>query len=195
MARKGHAGSGMHFHFAPCANGVFLPHTGPDGHLTAEATWLICGLVTHGGALMAFGNRSRDSFVRLSQGKEAPSRLTWGRYNRRALVRIPIVPTDAHGRPTSAETIEFRLPDGSAHPHLLLAGVAQAVVAGKSIPDPEGLLERTAVTTRGSASKASRVPLTFVEVADSLVLSRAALEAGGVFTANLLDRVIALLRA
>ncbi|MCX6544918.1 MAG: glutamine synthetase [Acidobacteria bacterium] len=195
MARKGHAGSGMHFHFAPCANGVFLPHTGPDGHLTAEASWLICGLVTHGGALMAFGNRSRDSFVRLSQGREAPSRLTWGRYNRRALVRIPIVPTDAHGRPTSAETIEFRLPDGSAHPHLLLAGVAQAVVAGKSIPDPEGLLERSAVTAQGSASEASRVPLTMVEVADSLVRSRPVLEAGGVFTANLLDRVIALLRA
>lgn len=29
----------------------------------------------------------------------------------------------------SATTIEFRLPDGSAHPHLLLAGVAQALVA------------------------------------------------------------------
>ena len=195
MARKGHAGSGMHFHFAPWSDGAFLPHTGPDGRLTREAKWLICGLVNHGGALMAFGNRSRDSFVRLSQGKEAPSALTWGRYNRRALIRIPIVPTDAQGRPTSAETIEFRLPDGSAHPHLLLAGVAQALVAGKATPDPDGLLERTAVTAHGAASVANRVPLTFAEVADNLVRSRAVLEAGGVFTSNLLDRVIALLRA
>jgi glutamine synthetase len=195
MARKGHAGSGMHFHFAPRSDGAFLPHTGPGDHLTDHAKWLICGLVTHGGALMAFGNRSRDSFVRLSQGKEAPSVLTWGRYNRRALVRIPIVPTDADGRPTSAETIEFRLPDGSTHPHLLLAGVAQAVVAGKSIRDLDGLLERTAVTAQGAVSVASRVPLTFTEVADNLAQSRAMLEAGGVFTPNLIDRVIALLRA
>jgi glutamine synthetase len=195
MARKGHAGSGMHFHFAPCSNSVFLPHTGPDGGLTSHAKWLICGLVNHGGALMAFGNRSRDSFVRLSQGKEAPSVLTWGRYNRRALIRIPIVPTDAQGRPTSAETIEFRLPDGSTHPHLLLAGVAQALVAGHSTPDPDRLLERTAVTAEGTALVANRVPLTFAEIAENLVLSRGMLEAGGVFTPNLLDRVIALLRA
>ena len=70
------------------------PHTGADGSLTPEAKWLIGGLVTHGAAMMAFGNRSRDSFVRLSQGKEAPSAVTWGRYNRKALVRIPIIPTD-----------------------------------------------------------------------------------------------------
>jgi glutamine synthetase len=195
MARKGHAGSGMHFHFAPCSKGIFLPHTGPDGDLTPQAKWLICGLVNHGGALMAFGNRSRDSFVRLGQGKEAPSVLTWGRYNRRALIRIPIVPTDAQGRPTSAETIEFRLPDGSTHPHLLLAGVAQALVSGQATPDPDRLLERTAVTADGHSSVAKRVPLTFAEIADNLVGSRAVLEAGGVFTPNLLDRVITLLRA
>jgi glutamine synthetase len=94
VARKGHAGSGLHFHFAPRAGERYLPHTGADGQLTREAKWLIGGLVTHGAALMAFGNRSRDSFVRLGQGKEAPGAVTWGRYNRRALVRIPIVPTD-----------------------------------------------------------------------------------------------------
>jgi len=73
--------------------------------------------------------------------------------------------------------------------------VAQALVAGKATPDPDGLLERTAVTAHGAASVANRVPLTFAEVADNLVRSRAVLEAGGVFTSNLLDRVIALLRA
>ena len=45
MARKGHAGSGMHFHFAPQADGGYLPHTAPDGSLTPEAKWLIGGLV------------------------------------------------------------------------------------------------------------------------------------------------------
>lgn len=195
MARKGHAGSGMHFHFAPLAGERYLPHTGPDGRLTAEATWIIGGLVQHGSALMAFGNRSRDSFVRLSQGKEAPNVVTWGRYNRKALVRIPIIPTDESGRETSPGTIEFRLPDGSAHPHLLLAGIAQAVVAGRQTPDLEALLDRTAVTASGPAATEHRVPLTFAEIADSLDTSRDALEAGGVFAPNLLNRVLSILRS
>jgi glutamine synthetase len=195
MARKGHAGSGMHFHFAPSANGDYLPHTTVDGALTAEAQWLIGGLVTHGAALMAFGNRSRDSFVRLSQAKEAPSHVTWGRYDRRALVRIPVVPTDERGRVTSAPTIEFRLPDGSAHPHLLLAGIAQAFVAGHALPDVDRRLARTAVTAQDAAGADARVPLTFSEVAGALADARPVFEAGGVFRPNMLDRVVTLLRA
>jgi glutamine synthetase len=195
MARKGHAGSGMHFHFAPRSGNAYLPHTAADGNLTSEAKWLIGGLVTHGAAMMAFGNRSRDSFVRLGQGKEAPSAVTWGRYNRKALVRIPIIPTDQNGRATSPGTIEFRLPDGSAHPHLLLAGIAQAFVDGFRMTDLDGRLARTAVTAQGQAASDNRVPLTFPEVADALVPCRPVLEAGGVFTANMMDRIIAQLRA
>jgi len=195
MARKGHAGSGMHFHFAPRAGQAYVPHTTADGQLTPEAKWLIGGLVNHGAAMMAFGNRSRDSFVRLSQGKEAPSMVTWGRYNRRALVRIPIIPTDQDGRPTSPGTIEFRLPDGSAHPHLLLAGIAQAFVEGHGATDLDERLERTAVTAQGQPASDNRVPLTFGEIADALAASRPVLEAGGVFTSNMVDRMVALLRA
>ncbi len=195
MARKGHAGSGMHFHFAPMAGHAYLAHTAGDGSLTPEAKWLIGGLVSHGAAMMAFGNRSRDSFVRLGQGKEAPSAVTWGRYNRKALVRIPIIPIDQNGRETSPGTIEFRLPDGSAHPHLLLAGIAQAFVDGRGMADLDARLARTAVTAQGHAASDNRVPLTFPEVADALAACRPVLEAGGVFTPNLLDRMIALLRA
>ncbi len=194
MARKGHAGSGLHFHFAPMAGGSYRPHSTDAEQLTPEAKWLIGGLVKHGGALMAFGNRSRDSFVRLSQGKEAPSMVTWGRYNRKALVRIPIVPTDESGRPTTPGTIEFRLPDGSAHPHLLLAGVAQAMMDGRVIPDLDALLARTAVQAQGTSATEHRVPLTFVDIALALEVSRPALEAGGVFAATMLDRVMATLR-
>jgi glutamine synthetase len=195
MARKGHAGSGLHFHFALLADGRYLPHSTPDGALTPGAQALIGGLVQHGGALMAFGNRSRDSFVRLSQGKEAPSVVTWGRYNRTALVRIPIVPTDAHGRATSPETIEFRLPDGSAHPHLLLAGVAQAMADADTLKDLDARLTRTAVSALGTPPSEHRVPLTFAEIADAVQASRPALEAGGVFSAAMLNRVVAALRA
>jgi glutamine synthetase len=195
MARKGHAGSGLHFHLAPRGEGGYLPHTQAGDALTPPAQWLIGGLAEHGAALMAFGNRSRDSFVRLSQGKEAPSNVTWGRYNRKALIRIPIIPTDECGRPTAPATIEFRLPDGSAHPHLLLAGIAQAFVAGKGMTDLEARLARTAVSAQGPSSSENRVPLTFHEIADALTASRAVLEAGGVFAAGMLDRIVTLLRA
>ena len=195
MARKGHAGSGMHFHFAPRDRGNYVPVTVGDGTLAPHAKWLIAGLVAYGSAMMAFGNRSRDSFVRLSQGKEAPINMSWGHYNRSALVRIPIVPTDDEGRITSPGTIEFRLPDGSAHPHLLLAAIAQAFVAGHEMADVDARLERTAVTAPGHAASETRVPLTFAEVAGALADSRRMLEAGGIFTPNLLDRVITRLRA
>lgn len=194
MARKGHAGSGLHFHFAPSRDDEYLPISSPGEELRSESKWLITGLISYGAALMAFGNRSRDSFVRLSQGKEAPSYLTWGRYNRSALVRIPIVPTDARGRLTSPGTIEFRLPDGSAHPHLLLAGVAQALVAGYQTEDLDAALGRTIVSAQSSPAD-QRVPLTFPEVADALARTRAMLEAGNVFAPNMLDGIIRLLRA
>jgi len=58
------------------AGQAYVPHTTADGDLTPEAKWLIGGLVVHGAVTMAFGNRSRDSFVRLSQGKEAPGMTT-----------------------------------------------------------------------------------------------------------------------
>lgn len=195
MARKGHAGSGLHFHFAPRGRGSYLPITVGDGTLAPHAKWLIGGLVAYGAAMMAFGNRSRDSFVRLSQGKEAPINMTWGHYNRSALVRIPIVPTDEGGRITSPGTIEFRLPDGSAHPHLLLAAIAQAFVAGHGMADLDARLERAAVTAPGHSSSESRVPLTFTEVAGALAGARRMLEAGDIFTPNLLDRVITQLCA
>jgi glutamine synthetase len=130
IVRKGHAGSGLHFHLSPVREGRHLAAVGPQEELEPEAQWLIAGLVHLGGALMAFGNRMEESFVRLGQGKEAPGSMTWGRYNRHALVRLPILPLGGQGRPAGPPTIEFRLPDGSVHPHLLLAAIGQALHVG-----------------------------------------------------------------
>jgi glutamine synthetase len=192
ILRKGHAGSGLHFHLSPVIGGVHQPHT-RDGELDGVSRWLIAGLVQHAGALMAFGNRASNSFVRLLQAKEAPSKVTWGRYNRRALIRLPIVATDEAGRSVSPETVEFRLPDGSAHPHLLLAGIAQAMVAGRGIENIEALLEQTsALAQKGIALP---VPRSFVEVADELRERRTTFEAAGVFPTHVIERTIDALAA
>ncbi len=195
ILRKGHAGSGMHFHFSPVIDGIHAPHSDERGELTAEATWLIGGLVQLAGASMAFGNRSAASFTRLSQAKEAPNTVTWGQFNRKALVRLPIVATDAAGRAVSAQTIEFRLPDGSAHPHLVLALVAQAMMAGRATADVAQVVARTKAATQGEGGNGFTVPKTFADVAAALAAQRSALEAGDVFPPGLIDRVVATLQA
>jgi glutamine synthetase len=190
ILRKGHAGSGMHFHLSPVgAGGVHLPHTSTAGDLAPEAKWLIAGLVTCGGALMAFGNRSTNSFIRLIQAKEAPNTMMWGRYNRHALVRLPIVATDSGGRAVGPETIEFRLPDGSAHPHLLLAAIAQAMVAGRQMPDIDEIIERTA-SHETAAPLGFTVPKSPAEVSALLGRHRDVIEAGGVFPRAMIDRLM-----
>jgi glutamine synthetase len=193
IVRRGHAGTGMHVHVSPVVDGVPGATRGADGRLTDPARWLIGGLVQCGGALMAFGNRTEESFVRLAQAKEAPNAVTWGEFDRRALVRLPIVATDADGRRVTAPTVEFRLPDGSAHPHLLLAGLAQAMVHGRATRDLDALLEATA-SSRASGPGAS-VPRTLTEVAASLSAHRGVFEAGGVFPPVLIDAQIERMRS
>ena len=196
ILRRGHPGNGLHFHFSLVREGEHLPTRDARGRLTEAAQWLIGGLVCHGGSLMAFGNRVERSFVRLGQAKEAPSAVKWGEFDRSALVRLPIVATDASGRPVSPPTIEFRLPDGSAHPHLLLAGVAQAMVRGRATPDLPSLIDATdASRLKAEAGAGAPVPRGFDEVAAALRAQRAVFEAGGVFPAVLLDSVMARLEA
>jgi len=194
VVRPGHAGNGLHIHFSPTVGGQPVGGRRSDGTLGDEALWLIAGLVEHGAALMAFGNRVPGSFVRLSQGKETPHAITWGDFDRHALVRLPLVVTTADGRAVSPPTIEFRLPDGSAHPHLLLAGVAQAFLAARESKDPAATVARAAARPGGRAPAApSPLPRTAAEVARALAAARPALAAGGIFPSELFERTLARL--
>ena len=206
VLRRGHAGTGLHFHFSPVLRGEHQPTRDDAGRLTDPARWLIAALVTHGGALMAFGNRLESSFIRVGQAKEAPSELTWGEFDRNALVRLPIVARDAAGQAVSPPTIEFRLPDGSAHPHLLLAGVAQAMVAARGAAGLDALLDATASGRTsagvaraegglGTAVRATAVPQSFGGIAVELARLRVDFEAGDVFPQVLIDAVMGRLEA
>jgi len=191
MMREGHAGNGLHFHLSPVREGRHVGGRMDDGRLSDPTRWIIGGLVRLGGALMAFGNRDGCSFARLIQGKEAPREIVWGELDRSALIRLPVTMVTDDGRPVSPPTVEFRLPDGSAFPHLLLAGVAQAMAAGAAAADLDDLLERTASGRAGNgAGAAAPVPRDFAEVAAALVSHRQALEEGDVFPAPFLDRLI-----
>jgi glutamine synthetase len=184
----------MHFHFSPLINEAFMGVIPDSGAMVDAARWLIVGLVEHGGMLMAFGNRADSSLLRLSQAKEAPNCVTWGRYDRKALVRLPIVARDEHGRQVATQTIEFRLPDGSTHPHLLLAGIAQAMRAATKSHDLEKVLERTASNHKIEKQHVSSVPKTMQEIAACLIEQRGILEAGDVFPTRMLDNLIETLQ-
>ena len=137
---------------------------------------------------MAFGNRVEGSFARLLQAKEAPNTIVWGDFDRSALIRLPVVPTDASGRSVGTPTIEFRLPDGSALPHLLMAGAVLAMLHGRDTEDLESLLERTNSRSNvGDGNAAARVPRSFEEVAEALVQYRGTLSRGSVFPTGFID--------
>ena len=194
MMREGHAGNGLHFHMVPVRAGQPLPIRGADGQLTDPARWLIGGLVQTGGALMAFGNRVRGSLARLRQAKEAPNTIVWGEYDRSALIRLPVVARDAEGRVVTTPTIEFRLPDGSALPHLLLAGAALSAVHGKATPDLDAVLERTSAGRDKEGTGGEPVPGSFADVADAVERYRSVFELGGTFPSSLIDELLLTLR-
>jgi len=188
---EGHAGNGLHFHLAPARDGKLAPVRDGGGSLSDPARWLIGGLVQTGAALMAFGNRAPGSLTRLTQAKEAPNRITWGEYDRSALIRLPAQAMDTRGRPVSPATIEFRLPDGSVFPHLLLAGAALAMIKGAETEGLDELLDATAaVTVKDGGGRAASVPWSFREVAAAVAEQREAFEADGVFPSALLDRLV-----
>jgi glutamine synthetase len=195
MMLEGHAGNGLHFHLTPMQDGDPVEFWQSAEALADPARWLIGGLVQLGGALMAFGNRADGSLQRLAQGKEAPNRIVWGNYDRQALIRLPIVPTDLEGRPVAPPTIEFRLPDGSALPHLLLAGAALAMLRGRDTDDLDRLLERTAVATLAASETRAELPRSFAQVAEALERDRGALEVDHVFPPALIDHQVRRLKA
>lgn len=195
IVREGHAGNGLHYHLSPVVNGDHLPVLDADQELQPEAKWLVGGLAQLGGALMAFGNRKVSSFVRLAQGKEAPSSITWGCSNRKALIRVPIMVTGPSGRIVSPPTVEFRLPDGSAHPHVLLAGIAQALCAGHDLDGLDESVRRMRTETTGAMPEgATPVPRSLPEVAKEIERHRELLQAGDVWPSHSLDRLIVALQ-
>ncbi|HET9952032.1 MAG TPA: glutamine synthetase [Candidatus Eisenbacteria bacterium] len=190
ILKEGHAGSGLHIHSLPrstsgaASEAAFLD----DGSVGPSGRWLIGGLVQLAPALMAFGNREAASFVRLLQAKETPVAISWGAYNRKALIRLPLVSPSAGPNEAWPPTIEFRLPDGSALPHLLLAGMAQALVLGRGTRELDALLART--SSHGGDIDVSRMPQLPRDregVDAALEQALPALEAGGVFPPSILE--------
>ncbi|MES2957860.1 MAG: type III glutamate--ammonia ligase [Pseudomonadota bacterium] len=128
-------GSGMHCHVSLLqghkgeSRNIFVPHRA-DGSIDAAATLspmgrqFVAGVLAHAAALTALAAPTVNSYKRLTVGESlsgttwAPAHVAHGPNNRTALVRT------LHGR------FEWRAPDASANPYLMLAGLIAAGLDG-----------------------------------------------------------------
>lgn len=207
----GKAGSGLHFHMLVEKDGenVVLE----DGKLSATSRKMIAGILDVADALTAFGNTIPTSYLRLVPNQEAPTKICWGDRNRSALVRVPL---GWNGKQNMAElanpniqievkqvdsrqTFEFRVPDGSANIHLILAGLIVAALHGIEMPGALELADKLYVEgnifRNIPAQQLQQLPASCVESAERLKAKRAIFEANGIFPKQLIDYTIDSLNA
>lgn len=207
----GKAGSGLHFHMLIEKDGqnVVLE----DGKLSPITRKMIAGILDVADALTAFGNTIPTSYLRLVPNQEAPTKICWGDRNRSALVRVPLGWTGKQNMAAKAnpdinvsakngdsrQTFEFRVPDGSANIHLILAGLIVASIHGIEMPNAleiadqlyvEGNIFRNIPT-----QQLQQLPASCVESGERLKSKREIFEKEGIFPKQLMNFTIESLTA
>jgi glutamine synthetase len=180
-------GSGMHTHQSLWSiddeRNAFADPTAPYG-LSAVARSYMAGILAHARGMIAILAPLVNSYKRLVPGYEAPTYITWGRTNRSALIRVPMI---SPGKSIEGTRAEVRCPDPSSNTYLAFAamiaagldGVEQGLTLGE--PVEESLFEMDAARI---AEKGIReLPGTLGEAIDEL-------EADPVITAALGDHVL-----
>jgi glutamine synthetase len=198
-----HAGNGMHIHLCALKNGKnIIP--GSNGKLSVEAKRMIGGILMFAASLTAFANPLPVSYLRIGSGQEAPLHICWGKRNRLALIRIPLWWNFKSEKTAEAEafdpcrcTFEFRAPDPSANPYLLLAGIATAVEYG--IRNPEETLriarQRHVETADAEEKKLRILPSACSESAANLEKNRTRYETDGIFPKAVIDATVKKLKS
>lgn len=213
---QGKAGSGLHIHYMIADQHDDNLMVGPDGNLSVVALKSIAGLLMHAKSLTAFGNTIPLSYLRLVPNQEAPTRICWGETNRSALIRVPLGWTkktqmirDANPYETAEvpyipgkQTVEFRVPDGSADVYHLLAAMVMAIEDGFEHKDALKVAKDLHVEVDifkpendHIKNRLESLPRSCEESADYLEADRTVYERDGVFPKGTIDRFINQLRA
>ena len=204
---EGMAGSGMHLHLAIRKDGTSVMKDA-DGRLSDAALSLTGALLREAPALTAFGSTVAASYLRLVPGQEAPTSICWGHQNRAGLVRVPLDfgvghrldrvmnrdEAGAYPEHLARSTIEYRSPDGSAFPLMLLAAVAACAEAGAGDPGAASLARRLEATPDSDLDAFELLPGSAVAAARALREGRAFFEERG-FPPRLVDHVCSKLDA
>ncbi len=193
----GHAGSGTHYHqyLKQGERSLFYDAAGYAG-LSKLAMHYLAGLLEHTPALMAIGNASTNSYRRFAPGHAAPVKLFYGLSNRSSALRIPgYAVNDREAR------VEYRMPDATANPYLIVAAQLMAGAAGIT-----GALDPTALgygpfdvnvfaLPADELAKLKDIPTTFERALTALEGDRDFLKVGGVFNDGLIDAFVQLKRS
>ncbi len=165
-------GSGMHTHQSLWSiddeRNAFADPENKYG-LSDVARSYMAGILTHARGMIAVLAPLVNSYKRLVPGYEAPTYLTWGRTNRSALIRVPMV---SPGKSIEGTRIEVRCPDPSSNTYLAFAAMIAAgldgVEKGLQLADPveESLFEMDATTIASKGIK--ELPGTLGEALDEL---------------------------
>jgi len=129
-------GCGLHTHVSLIdsekSQNIFYDAKG-SYDLSKTATCFIAGVLAHAKALVALTNPTVNSYKRLVPGWEAPVYVSWAKYNRSVLIRIP------PGKELSTR-LEYRPTDGSCNFYLAFAGILAAGMDGirrkMDLPEP-----------------------------------------------------------
>ena len=165
-------GSGMHTHqslysIADSRN-AFADGSNKYG-LSDLARSYMAGILAHARGMIAVLAPTVNSYKRLVPGYEAPTYLTWGRTNRSALIRVPMV---SPGRSVEGTRVEVRCPDPSSNTYLAFAAMIAAGLDGVErelkLADPveESLFEMDAATIASKGIK--ELPGTLGDAIDEL---------------------------
>jgi len=135
-------GSGMHVHQSlsdMSDNNIF--YDPEDTYNMSQLGYhFLAGQIEHARALAAIVAPTVNSYKRLVPGFEAPVYICWGRVNRSALIRIPMV-TKRNAK--NGARMELRCPDPSANPYLAFAAMLAAGLEGieKKMEPPKAMEE------------------------------------------------------
>lgn len=208
-----HAGSGLHVHIDLLKDGrsQLLDDTGELTDLSLKANF---GMLHLAPALTAFGNTVPTSYLRLMPNHEAPTNICWGKSNRSALVRVPLGwvgadhmaslanpqdETAAQWKSIPRQTLEYRVSDGSANMHQLLAGIAAAVVCGYRDADAikrakELQVECNLFKDELLMHTFEKLPSSCEESASALLHLREYFEADGIFQPDMIEGIAKTLK-
>jgi glutamine synthetase len=192
----GHAGNGIHYHqyLADGATSLFFDARGYGG-LSSMAISYLGGLLNHTPALMGLGNASTNSYRRFSPNLAAPVKLFFGLSHRSSTVRIP-----AYAVNEREARVEYRMPDATANPYLIVAAQLMAGLHGvSSRMDPSALgYGPFDVNVYGlpaeEQAKLKDIPTDFTTALGALDEDRAFLKEGQVFSDELIDSWLATKR-
>ena len=210
----GKAGSGLHIHMRIVKDGKNQMLS--KGVLSEKARKMIAGMMELAPSITAFGNKNPMSYFRLVPHQEAPTNVCWGDRNRSVLVRVPLgwaadVDMCKAANPKEPktdydtsikQTVEMRSPDGSADLYQLLAGLCVACRHGFEMKDALKVADKTYVSVnihdKANAKKLAQLaqlPDSCEASADCLKKQRKVFEEHGVFSPEMIDGIIAQLKA